>query len=232
MSSAYESLHINTSRQMMEYAAYPMPNSLSDYPSHRQIAQYFDDFADHFGLRDLITFRAEVIWVQALDAGGYDVTVRSRDGDETQTRTYRDVIVANGHHWHPRWPEPSFPGAEAFPGEQLHAHDYRTVEPLAGKRVLVLGIGNSASDIAVEWSRVATSTVLAMRRGAHIVPKYMFGMPTDHLTDSALARSPIKLQQLAMAAMLRLYQGKVTDYGLPGPTTRCCTRTPPSARTC
>jgi dimethylaniline monooxygenase (N-oxide forming) len=222
MSSAYESLHINTSRQMMEYAAYPMPASLPDYPSHRQIAQYFDDFVDHFGLREEITFRTEVTKVEPLegaDAGDarYAVTFRHRDGGEPETRTYRDVVVANGHHWDARWPEPSFPGADSFPGEQLHAHYYRTAEPFAGQRVLVLGIGNSACDIAVESSRVATSTDLAMRRGAHILPKYMFGMPTDHLTDSPLARGPVKLQQLAMSALLRLSQGKVTDYGLPQP---------------
>ena len=114
MSSAYESLHINTSRQMMEYAAYPMPESLPDYPDHRQIAQYFDDFVDHFGLRETITFRTEVTRVEPLDEG-YAVTIRSRDGDEPETRRYRDVVVANGHHWDPRWPEPSFPGAETLP---------------------------------------------------------------------------------------------------------------------
>jgi hypothetical protein len=232
MSSAYESLHINTSRQMMEYAAFPMDESLPDYPDHRQIAQYFDAYVDHFGLRGRVTFRTEVTKVEPFetvagrppqgrpfgDAGDrWAVTIRPRDGGGPETRTYRDVIVANGHHWDPRWPEPSFPGAETFPGEQLHAHYYRTSELLVGKRVLVLGIGNSACDIAVESSRVATSTDLAMRRGAHILPKYMFGMPTDHLTDSPLARGPLKVQQLAMAALLRLSQGKVTDYGLPEP---------------
>ncbi len=216
MSSAYESLHINTSRQLMEYAAHPMPESYPDYPSHRQIAAYFDEFVDHFGLRELITFRTEVTRVEPLEEG-YAVTVRARDGGEPETRTYRQVIVANGHHWDPRWPEPSFPGAETFPGEQLHAHHYRNPEPLTGKRVLVLGIGNSACDIAVESSRVAASTDLAMRRGAHILPKYMFGMPTDRLSDTPLARGPVKLQQLSMALLLRLSQGKVTDYGLPKP---------------
>jgi dimethylaniline monooxygenase (N-oxide forming) len=227
MSSAYESLHINTSRQMMEYAAYPMPDSLPDYPDHRQIAQYFDDFVDHFGLREKITFRTEVTKVEPLattsvepvETSGdrYAVTIRRRDGGEPETRSYRDVIVANGHHWDARWPEPSFPGAETFPGEQLHAHHYRTSDPLVGKRVLVLGIGNSACDIAVESSRVAASTDLAMRRGAHILPKYLFGRPTDILTDSPLVRAPLKVQQLVMAGLLRLSQGKVTDYGLPEP---------------
>jgi cation diffusion facilitator CzcD-associated flavoprotein CzcO len=216
MSSAYESLHINTSRQLMEYAAYPMPEDLPDYPSHRQIAAYFDDFVDHFGFRDKITFRTEVVKVAPLRAGGYDVTVHPLDG-VPETRHYEHVIVANGHHWDPRWPEPGFPGAESFPGVQMHAHYYRTPEPLAGKRVLVLGIGNSACDIAVESSRVAASTDLAMRRGAHIVPKYLLGVPTDRLTDSPLARGPLRLQQWSMAALLRITQGKVTDYGLPEP---------------
>jgi cation diffusion facilitator CzcD-associated flavoprotein CzcO len=223
MSSAYESLHINTSRQLMEYAAYPMPEDLPDYPNHRQIAAYFDDFVDHFGFRDRITFRTEVVKVAPVATGGYDVTIRpvstgstSGSGDP-ETRHYEHVVVANGHHWDPRWPEPAFPGAESFPGEQIHAHYYRTPDPLVGKRVLVLGIGNSACDIAVESSRVAATTDLAMRRGAHIVPKYLLGVPTDRLTDSPLARGPLKLQQWSMAALLRLTQGKVTDYGLPEP---------------
>jgi thioredoxin reductase len=220
MSSAYRSLHINTSKKMMEYRAYPMPDELPEYPSHWQVARYFDDYVDHFGFRDRITFRTEVVKVEPRGTR-YAVTVRGRNehGEPTdpEVREYEHVIVANGHHWDARWPEPSFPGAESFPGEQIHAHYYKTPDVLAGKRVLVLGIGNSACDIAVESSRVADETYLAMRRGAHIVPKFIFGMPTDHLTDSPVVRLPLKAQQLAMAAMLRLAQGKVTDYGLPKP---------------
>jgi dimethylaniline monooxygenase (N-oxide forming) len=233
MSSAYRSLHINTSRHLMEYRSLPMPEHLPDYPNHWQIAEYFDSYVDHFGFRDRIRFRTEVVKVEPVtatgaDAGGpagtrgrYAVTLRGYDGHgepgEPEVRHYEHVIVANGHHWDPRWPEPSFPGAETFPGEQIHAHYYRTPDLLEGRRVLVLGIGNSATDIAVESSRVAEETYLAMRRGAHIVPKYLLGVPTDHLTDSVVARMPLKVQQLSMATMLRLAQGKVTDYGLPAP---------------
>ncbi|MGD9959997.1 flavin-containing monooxygenase [Nocardioides sp.] len=215
VSSAYQSLHINTSRDAMEYAALPMSPDLPDYPSHWQIAAYFDQFVDHFGLRPRITFRTEVTTVVPAPGGGYDVTVRTRDTHQIRTGHYDQVIVANGHHWDPRWPEPAFPGT--FSGTELHAHHYRTPEVLAGKRVVVLGIGNSATDIAVEASRVASATYLSMRRGAHIVPKFLFGMPTDHLTDSPLARGPLFLQSLGMRAMLRLSVGKVTDYGLPKP---------------
>ena len=115
---------------------------------------YFDDFVDHFGLRDAITFRTEVTKVAQADGGGWDVTIRPRDdAGDVETRHYDHVLVANGHHWDPRWPEPSFPGSETFPGEQIHAHYYRTPEPSRAGRVVVLGIGNSATDIAVEASR-------------------------------------------------------------------------------
>ena len=156
-------------------------------------------------------------------AAGRAAGTTSRCGPATSTASrasrrsaLQHVVVANGHHWDPRWPEPSYPGAETFPGEQMHAHYYRTPDVLEGKRVLVLGIGNSATDIAVESSRVADETYLAMRRGAHIVPKYVFGVPTDHLTDSPLARGPLG----AAAGMPRCSgstQGRMTDYGLPQP---------------
>jgi dimethylaniline monooxygenase (N-oxide forming) len=220
MSSAYRSLHINTSREQMSYRSFPMGADLPSYPGHRQIAEYFDAYVDHFGLREKIAFRTEVVKVEPR-GGRFEVTLRGRlpggEPDEPEVRTYDRVVVANGHHWDPRWPEPSYQGAETFPGRQLHAHYYRTPEELAGRRVLVVGIGNSASDIAVESSRVADETYLAMRRGAHVLPKFMFGVPTDHLTATPLAHGPVKVQQLALAALLRLTQGKVTDYGLPRP---------------
>jgi dimethylaniline monooxygenase (N-oxide forming) len=217
VSSAYRSLHVNTSREGMQYAAYPMPATLPDYPSHWQIADYFDAYVDHFELRERIEFRTEVTKVEQAAGGGYDVTTRSRNERAARTRHYDHVLVANGHHWDPRWPEPAFPGSEDFPGEQIHAHYYRTPDLFADKRVVVLGIGNSACDIAVEASRHARTTYLAMRRGAWVLPKYLFGMPTDHLTDSPLARGPLRVQKLSMRAMLRVAVGKMTDYGLPQP---------------
>ncbi|HKF32905.1 MAG TPA: NAD(P)-binding domain-containing protein [Jatrophihabitantaceae bacterium] len=221
MSSAYRSLRAKTSRRCMQYAAFPMPLDYPDYLSHELIAEYLDNFVDHFGFRGMIQFRTEVTKAEPVAGGGWDVTVRQRDTGAVRTERYGAVLVANGHHWDPQYPEPAFPGAGTFAGQQMHSHHYRTPEPLAGKRVLVLGVGNSACDVAADCSLVAGRTLLAMRRGAHIVPQYLFGRPTDHLTLTRLGtRAPFRLQSLVVALLLRMAQGNVTRYGMPRPDHR------------
>jgi Flavin-binding monooxygenase-like len=215
MSSAYRSLHINSSRKLMSFKAFPMPDDYPDYPSHQHIADYFDAYAERFGLAERIRFNAEVVSVEPVD-GEWEVTVEDADGKREADR-YRAVMVANGHHWDPRWPEPPFPGADAFEGEQIHAHYYREPDVLEGKRVLVLGIGNSAVDIAVEASRIADATILAMRRGAYVLPKYLGGKPIDEASPPAMSRLPLSVQRFFMARMLKLAIGEMTDYGLPKP---------------
>src|SRR3954453_252637 len=215
MSSAYRSLHINTSRGLMAYRTYPMPDGYPDYPNHFQIARYFDDYVDHFSLREKIHFRTEVLSVVPVD-GEWEVTVRERDG-ERESHRYRAVLVANGHHWDPRWPEPPFPGSDRFEGEQIHVHHYREPEVLRDKRVLVLGIGNSATDIAVEASRIAEKTFLAMRRGAYVMPKSLNGKPTEEAASKLLALMPLSVQRFVLGRMLGLTAGDMTAYGLPKP---------------
>jgi thioredoxin reductase len=215
MSSAYRSLHINTSRGLMAYKTYPMPEDYPDYPNHFQIAAYFDDYVDHFGLREKIHFRTEVKSVVPVD-GEWEVTVKGADG-KSETHRYRAVLVANGHHWDPRWPEPAFPGSDEFEGEQIHVHHYREAEVLRDKRVLVLGIGNSATDVAVEASRIAEKTFLAMRRGAYVMPKYLNGKPTDEAASKLLTMTPLPVQRFVLNRMLGLTAGDMTAYGLPKP---------------
>ena len=218
MSSAYESLFINTSRDVMEYATYPMPKSYPDYPHHTQIAAYFDDYVDHFGLREKITFRTEVTRVEQAPEGGWNVTVRPADGGDERTVRYDDVLVANGHHWDPRWPEPPFPGEFDDSVEVVHAHYYRTSEGYEDKNVLVLGIGNSACDIAVETSRVSKMTYLAMRRGAWILPKYVGSKPLDELSPGWMATyAPFWLKRLFLQLTINRLQGDPTKFGLPKP---------------
>jgi dimethylaniline monooxygenase (N-oxide forming) len=213
-SSAYKSLHINSARKLMSYKAFPMPEDYPDYPSHWQVAKYFDDYAERFGLAEKITFRTEVI--AAEPAGeGWEVTVDGPDGRRTED--YRAVIVANGHHWKPRWPEPPFPGAGAYEGEQMHVHHYREPDVLEGKRVLVLGIGNSAVDIAVESSRIAEKTFLSMRRGAYVLPKFLGGKPIDESAPPLMTYLPISVQRFFFNRLLKMSIGEMTDYGLPKP---------------
>jgi len=213
MSAAYRDLHINTSRDRMQFSDFPMPRSLPDFPHHTQIAQYFDDYVDHFGFRDRIRFETAVAHAQQREDGTWRVT----DGDG-RTREYDMLVVANGHHWDKRWPEPSFPGSETFEGTQLHAHDYRDNAFLTAKDVVVLGMGNSAMDIAVESSYVARTTHLAARRGAWIVPKYLFGKPLDQI--STLPHVPHWLNARISETIIRLHTGRPERYGLPRPDHR------------
>jgi Flavin-binding monooxygenase-like len=202
----------------MQYASFPMPGNYPDYPSHQLIAKYLDDFVDHFGFRGRIQFRTEVTSVRPAVGGDWDVTVRQLATGMERTERYSSVLVANGHHWDPHYPEPTFPGAGTFTGEQVHSHFYRTPEPFTGKRVLVVGIGNSACDIAADCSRVAARTLLAVRRGTHIIPKYLLGMPTDRLTLMHLgSRAPRWVQRPVVSLLVRTAQGTVTKYGLPKP---------------
>ena len=128
------------------------------------------------------------------------------------------MIVANGHHWNPKLPEPPFPGQDTFTGEQIHSHHYRVPdERFADRNVLVLGIGNSATDIAVETSRVSKMTYLAMRRGAHVLPKYIAGTPTDQVGPKWMSRLPFAVTRALFMRELKHVQGPMEDYGLPKP---------------
>jgi dimethylaniline monooxygenase (N-oxide forming) len=217
VSSAYWSLHINTSRRQMAYPSFPMPDDYPDYPHHKLIVRYFDDYVEHFGLLDHIRFRTEVTTVEPAGDGRWLVRWRGIDDGVEGSETYDAVAVANGHHWNPRWPEPPFPGSDSFVGQQIHAHHYKTPDVLEDKRVLVLGIGNSGADIAVESSRVAETTYLAVRRGAHVLPKYLRGKPVDEANTPMVGRLPIPLQRMVYKRLLGVVQGQMTDYGLPEP---------------
>jgi cation diffusion facilitator CzcD-associated flavoprotein CzcO len=213
MSAAYRDLFINTSRPRMEYSDFPMPDSYPDFPHHTQIAAYFEHYVDHFGLRELITFETGVEHATRDEHGTWTVEL-----DTGETRHYDALLVANGHHWDTRWPEPAFPGADSFQGSQMHAHSYIDNSIFAGKRVVVLGMGNSAMDIAVESSYVAERTYLAARRGVWIVPKYVFGKPVDQLRNDP--RIPFKIRQRITQQLVRSYAGPPERYGLPKPDHR------------
>jgi dimethylaniline monooxygenase (N-oxide forming) len=225
MSSAYRDLHINTSRERMEYSDYPMPKRFPDFPHHTHIASYFNDYVDHFGLREHIRFETSVHHAGRRPDGVWELELRPARG-EGRTELYDALVVANGHHWDPRWPEPPFPGR--FDGEELHAHHYVEADGWRDKRVVVLGMGNSAMDIAVEASYVADQVFLAARRGAWVLPKYVGGIPLDQvgMRGNRLERLmsnprvPWRVQQRGLEMTFLKHIGEMEAYGLPRPDHR------------
>ncbi|WP_433593676.1 flavin-containing monooxygenase [Nocardia sp. CA-145437] len=210
VSAAYKSLHINTSRQRMEFSDFPMPAHLPDFARHDQIADYFDSYVRHFDFADRIRFRTGVLHVAPRADHGFDVTISTGE-----TLRYDAVLVANGHHWDPRLPEPMFPGADEFRGQLMHSHAYTEEAQLTGKRVVVLGMGNSAMDIAVDASYHAEQTYLSARSGVHVIPKYVWGRPYDRLGAAewfpSFLRWPFARRLMAAAT------GPMSRYGLPEP---------------
>jgi len=210
MSSAYRSLHINTNRMIMAYSDYPMPAEYPMFPHHSHIINYFDDYVNHFGIREDIQFNTEVKEVTRNDDGTY--TVETSNGKYL----YDNVIIANGHHWNPRFPEPAFTGN--FTGQILHSHFYKEVEQLKNKDILVVGIGNSAVDIASEAARTYSGkVVISTRSGANIVPNWLWSIPFDSLANSLTSKLPIAIQRLFLSTALRLARGKQEDFGVPKP---------------
>ncbi len=209
-SACYQSLHIDTSKTRLQFEDYPVPADWPDFPHHSLIDSYFNAYVDHFGLRDRIRFNTEVTHCSPLPGGGWEVTAGG------ETRRYDVLVVANGHHWKPNIP--AFPGH--FDGQQIHSHNYRTpFEPvnMIGKRVLVVGLGNSAVDIASELSQrpMAAKLFVAARRGVWVLPKYLAGKPSD---KQALPEwMPIPLKRHLAAFVVKRAVGSMEDYGLPAP---------------
>ena len=209
LSSAYRSLHIDTSKHRLSFKDFPVPEHFPDFPHHSDIKAYLDDYVDTFGLAENIEFNNPVRHARP-DGDGWMIT----DGRGAQ-RHFDLLVVGNGHHWDARMPD--FPGE--FTGASMLSHHY--VDPhepleLTGKRILVVGIGNSAADITVELSsRALQNTVtLSTRSSAWIVPKYLGGQPGDKFFRTT-PYLPLSWQRKAAQWFAPLVGADPTRYGLP-----------------
>ncbi|HEY8605591.1 MAG TPA: NAD(P)-binding domain-containing protein [Noviherbaspirillum sp.] len=210
LSSAYRSLHIDTSRNNLGYSDFPIPDRYPDFLSHYEVMEYLEAYAAHFGVRQHIRFRTRVEDVRPDGDGAWLVRLGSGE-----TRRYRAVIVANGHLWDPRLPD--FPGR--FDGMAIHSHHYRTAAPFADLNVMVVGIGNSAVDIAVDVCKSARSTLLSTRRSAWIMPKYLMGIPIDRWSAflSRKLRLPTPVTRAVIGRLMKLAVGDQARFGVPRP---------------
>jgi flavin-binding monooxygenase-like protein len=207
--AAYRSLHLITSRGRTEYAEHPMPDGTPDYPSRDAVGRYIEDYAERFGLNDRIRVGAAVEEARPLDGGGWEVRP---EGGEAQR--FDLLVAANGHNEVPKWPDPPYPGE--FAGRQLHALDYDDPEELRGRRILIVGMGNSAMDIATDASYLGERTFLSTRHGSWVIPKRLLGKPADQVIRPWVAVNvPWQIRQPLSEFLLRITVGPPERYGLP-----------------
>ncbi|MFY0652378.1 MAG: NAD(P)-binding domain-containing protein [Cyclobacteriaceae bacterium] len=206
-SSVFETTHIISSKKLSQYEDYPMPDDFPDYPSHQQLYNYFNGYAEHFELHKYIQFNTAIEKAELNAEGNWEI--RLSDGSVEQ---FDNLLVCNGHHSVPRMPQ--YPGE--FSGEYIHSHDYKNNRKFIGKKVLVIGGGNSACDIAVETCRVSDITYISMRRGYYFVPKFLLGKPVDQMNDG-VGFVPKPIRNLIFKLLLKISVGDYSNYGLQKP---------------
>ncbi|MGE0605688.1 MAG: flavin-containing monooxygenase [Pirellulales bacterium] len=218
-SRVYRSTHMISSRRFTQYPDFPMPREFPQYPRHDQVLAYLRSYAQHFALAECIRYQTAVEEILPVDDGNaWQVRTASSsngtnnaDGPVVQTRQYSAVVIANGHHWSPR--QPQYPGE--FHGHALHSAAYKTPDILQGRRVLVVGGGNSGCDIAVEAAQHNAVTFHSTRRGYRYIPKWIFGSPSDVALDQLHAwHVPLWLRRILVGLSLRIAVGPQSRYRL------------------
>ena len=184
-----------------------MPDHFPDYPKREQVLEYLQAFARHYGLLESIQFDSQIKSVTQQTDQSW--TLELANGQSTN---HQILICASGPLWFPNIP--SYEGQ--FTGEIRHANTYKKASELIGKRVLVIGGGNSAVDIACEAASFASHAAISMRRGYYFIPKHIFGKPTDVFAHEG-PKLPVKLNQWVLKKLLRLAIGDQTKFGLPKP---------------
>jgi hypothetical protein len=211
LSTMYETAHLISSKKMTEFTDFPMREEVAEYPSHREMKRYFEEFGEHFDLHKHYRFGAKVLDCTSLDGpdGGWCITWRDDSGEHVEE--FAGLLIANGTLSTPNMP--SFKGE--FDGELIHSSQYRHASQFDGKRVLIIGAGNSGCDIAVDAIHHGVSCDLSMRRGYYFVPKYVFGKPAD--TMGGAIKLPMALKRIVDGAILKWFVGDPQKYGFPKP---------------
>lgn len=211
LSPAYKSLHVNSEVLITAYKDFPFPADGPIFPDHAGMASYLEAYADRFDLRRHIRFQTEVVQVSP-HTDAWNVT--TKDGSSER---FDAVVVASGHQGVPSHP----PFRRDFTGEYLHSKAYRVPEPFRGKRVLVVGMGNSGCDIAADICTVTETTVLAARSPVLLMPRMLFGVPTSRV----MARlekpwMPWPVRRRIREFISRVAHGRMEQWGFVTPRTK------------
>jgi cation diffusion facilitator CzcD-associated flavoprotein CzcO/amino acid transporter len=209
-SPMYRSAHFISSKWTSYFFGYPMPGHYPDYPGHEQILDYVKGFARDFGLARHVTLNTSVEKAAPQADGRWQVSLSTGE-----SRPYDGLICASGVTWHPSIP--ALPGAETFAGEIRHSVTYRSADEFRGRRVLVVGGGNSGVDIACDAARGAAAAFISLRRGYRFVPKHIFGVPTDLFINEHLSPPKGVAFPSDLNALLDALSGDLTRLGLKKP---------------
>ncbi|XP_050404855.1 flavin-containing monooxygenase 5 [Patella vulgata] len=210
-SCVMKSTCINTSKEMMCYSDYPIPKEYPIFMHNTQVWEYFNQYATDFKLCQYIRFETEVLSVKRSDdfdeTGRWDIQVKDLKTGKTEDLVFDGVLVCTGHHADKN--EPVFSGMDEFEGKIVHSHDYRHYAGYEGKRVIVVGIGNSGGDAAVELSRVASQVFLSTRRGSWVLNRVSDnGLPVDMIKFNRVAAL---MQRIVPTSLLNGFLKKVLN---------------------
>ena len=201
----YESVYTITCKDQMEFTDYPMPEDYPDFLSKDSMLDYLNDYAQVFNLKDKIKFNTKVVWIAAIEENKWKVFF-----DDGAHNIYRGVIICTGHQWDTKFADLH----GNFPGEFIHSKEYVSPKQLVNKRVMVIGAGNSAVDIACEAARVGEYSVLSWRESPWLFPKTFMGVPLGRMNSRTF---PSFLQPLLVRILLKLTFGSHELYNLPRP---------------
>jgi cation diffusion facilitator CzcD-associated flavoprotein CzcO len=209
-SPMYESAHFISSKYTSAFVGFPMPDNYPDYPSWRQIRDYIRAFAREYGLYDHVNLGIAVTHAEPLPGDHWLVTLSTGE-----THEYDGFLAAPGVTWHPNLPE--IPGEDLYTGDLRHSVTFRDGVELRGKRVLVVGAGNSGVDIACDAARHSEQAFFSVRRGYRFVPKHIFGLPTDAVLTGLI--DPPRGVSLSgdPSQLVDTLVGDLTRLGLPAP---------------
>lgn len=203
----YERLHLHTAKQLSALPMMPWPREVSNYPSRAQVVAYLEAYAQRFKL-------APRFGLTAHDAhrDGDRWVVPTREGDTLRARA---LVVATGYNRAPH--TPAFEGRERFAGEVLHSGEYRNGNAYRGKRALVVGVGNSGAEIALDLWESGATTALSARSPQHVLPRDVFGIPAQVNSVLFLSRMPTRVADRFALAVSDRFIGDLSRYGLPRP---------------
>ncbi|MFE9647278.1 flavin-containing monooxygenase [Streptomyces sp. NPDC006365] len=207
----YDRLHLHTTRRLSSLPGLAMPRSFGRWVSRDNVVRYLEKYAEHHEL-EVIT-GVEVSRVEpAADGTGW--LLRATGGREL---TGSAVVVATGYNHTPHVPD--WPGRDAYSGELLHAGQYRNAAPYAGRDVLVVGIGNTGAEIAVDLVEGGASRVrLSVRTAPHILRRSTAGWPAQR-TGILVRRLPVAWVDRLAGPVGKISVPDLSAHGLPRPDT-------------